>query len=141
MKKEALESGIEEAVRDREAAVAENAAHQAKCLQHEAEVCAVQCRTPLPLAPSEPVLQFALLTHQLLLHSHILFAFCLAFCLLPSHSTPCVAGQRIAAGRVTDPLSCAPCCALTLHNLCCHCCFYCCFYGCRHALLLRRPTS
>lgn len=38
MKKEALESGIEEALRDKEAAVAENAAQQAKCLQHEAEV-------------------------------------------------------------------------------------------------------
>lgn len=38
VKKEALESGIEEALRDKEAALAENAAHQAKCLQHEAEV-------------------------------------------------------------------------------------------------------
>lgn len=38
VKKEALESGIEEALRDKEAAMAENAAHQAKCLQHEAEV-------------------------------------------------------------------------------------------------------
>jgi hypothetical protein len=38
VKKEALESGIEEAMRDKEAAIAENAAHQAKCLQHEAEV-------------------------------------------------------------------------------------------------------
>lgn len=38
VKKEALESGIEEAMRDKEAAMAENAAHQAKCLQHEAEV-------------------------------------------------------------------------------------------------------
>lgn len=43
MKKEALESGIEEALRDKEAAVAENAAHQAKCLQHEAEVRACVC--------------------------------------------------------------------------------------------------
>lgn len=38
VKKEALESGIEEALRDKEAAVAENAAQQAKRLQHEAEV-------------------------------------------------------------------------------------------------------
>jgi hypothetical protein len=38
VKKEALESGIEEAMRDKEAAMAEIAAHQAKCLQHEAEV-------------------------------------------------------------------------------------------------------
>lgn len=41
VKKEALESGIEEALRDKEAAMAENAAHQAKCLQHEAETRAI----------------------------------------------------------------------------------------------------
>jgi hypothetical protein len=43
VKKEALESGIEEALRDKEAAMAENAAHQAKCLQHEAEVRGALC--------------------------------------------------------------------------------------------------
>lgn len=49
MKKEALESGIEEALRDKEAAMAENAAHQAKCLQHEAEVSTGIHRVP-PIA-------------------------------------------------------------------------------------------
>jgi hypothetical protein len=38
VKKEALESGIEEALRDKEAVVAENAAQHALCLQHEAAV-------------------------------------------------------------------------------------------------------
>jgi hypothetical protein len=38
VKKEAMESSIEEQLRDKEAVQAENAAQQALCLQHEAEV-------------------------------------------------------------------------------------------------------
>lgn len=38
MKKEAMESSIEEQLRDKEAVQAENAAQQALILQHEAEV-------------------------------------------------------------------------------------------------------
>ncbi|KAF8060492.1 kpr-2 [Scenedesmus sp. PABB004] len=45
VRKEALESSIEEQLRDKEAVQAENAAQQALCLQHEAETRAVSERT------------------------------------------------------------------------------------------------
>lgn len=55
VRKEAMESSIEEQLRDKEAVQAENAAQQALILQHEAEVRADQAICNQSIPPRLPI--------------------------------------------------------------------------------------